>query len=183
MDILNITAVHQVLTEVAAYRCDGAAGFGNGTRIIELDGWDASLYKEATSTAPHLLIGVRMPFATGWQQQLLEVQAAGVPIIHLVADHHGHGEDGGFVMDTLREAHMLLVDAGVRDTVTLLGSGGVIAADHLPKAIICGLDAVALDLPLLFALQARRLGTVCQRGTSTLRIPVSSKRHRPATRL
>ncbi len=148
-----------------------AAGFGNGTRIIELDGWDASLYKEATSTAPHLLIGVRMPFATGWQQQLLEVQAAGVPIIHLIADHHGLGEDGGFVMDTLREAHMLLIDAGVRDAVTLLGSGGIIAADHLPKAIICGLDAVALDLPLLFALQARARGDLSDRERTAIRMP------------
>ena len=148
-----------------------SGGFGHGTRMVELDGWDASLYLEATTIAPHLLIGVRIPFAPGWQQQLLEVQAAGVPVIHLIADHHGLGEDGGFVMDTLREAHMLLIDAGVRDAVTLLGSGGIIAADHLPKAIICGLDAVALDLPLLFAMQARARGDLSDRERTAIRMP------------
>ena len=147
------------------------ASFGNGTRIIELDGWDASLYLEATSAAPNIIIGVRLPLSSGWQQNLLDAQAAGVPIIHLIADHHGHGEDGGFVMDLLREAHMLLVDAGVRDTVTLLGSGGVVAADHLPKAIICGLDAVALDLPLLFALQARARGDLSDREHAMVKMP------------
>ena len=74
-------------------------------------------------------------------------------------------------MDTLREAHMLLIDAGVRDAVTLLGSGGIIAADHLPKAIICGLDAVALDLPLLFALQARARGDLSDRERTAIRMP------------
>jgi glutamate synthase domain-containing protein 2 len=63
------------------------------------------------------------------------------------------------------------VEAGRRDEVTLLGSGGIIAAEHVPKAIICGLDAIALDTPLLAALQARFLGECLDRGRSRFRLP------------
>ena len=40
----------------------------------------------------------------------------------------------------------------------MLNTGGIVAADHLPKAIICGLDAVGLNQPLLIAMQARLNG-------------------------
>jgi glutamate synthase domain-containing protein 2 len=59
------------------------------------------------------------------------------------------------VLDLIREAHGRFVEAGIRGEVTLIGSGGIVAAEHLPKAILCGLDAVALDTALLVALQAK----------------------------
>jgi glutamate synthase domain-containing protein 2 len=58
---------------------------------------------------------------------------------------------------------MLLVEQGRRDTVTLFGGGGIVGADHVPKAIICGLDAVAMDLPVLFAVQGRSQGSLRDR--------------------
>jgi glutamate synthase domain-containing protein 2 len=61
-------------------------------------------------------------------------------------------------MEMMKEAHMSLIEAGTRDSVTLLGSGGIVAADHPPKAIICGLDAVGLDNAALVALQGRPEG-------------------------
>jgi hypothetical protein len=41
----------------------------------------------------------------------------------------------------------------VRDRVTLLASGGIVMAEHVPKAIACGAEAVALDTILWVALQ------------------------------
>jgi glutamate synthase domain-containing protein 2 len=61
---------------------------------------------------------------------------------------------GKFSGDLIRQAHERLVEAGLREQVTLVGSGGIIMAEHVPKAIACGLDAVALDTALLVALQA-----------------------------
>jgi len=49
---------------------------------------------------------------------------------------------------------------GSRQEVSLIGSGGIIAAEHIPKGILCGLDAVALDTPIMVALQAHLLVTV-----------------------
>ena len=62
------------------------------------------------------------------------------------------------MLDQIRHVHGLFVEAGVREEVTLLGSGGIIVAEHVPKAIIAGLDAVVLNSPLLIALQATFAG-------------------------
>jgi glutamate synthase domain-containing protein 2 len=47
------------------------------------------------------------------------------------------------------------VKESLRDEVTLIASGGVTLAEHVPKAIACGADLVALDTTVLVALQAR----------------------------
>ena len=105
-------------------------------------------------------------------QEVLSRQLdCGIRVFHLVADYHGLGPDGRFVLDLIREAHSFFVNARCRDEVTLLGSGGIIAAEHVPKAIICGLDAVALDTPLLVALQAGFIGECADRDTSRFQLP------------
>ncbi len=114
----------------------------------------------------------RLPFEPGWREALLASIAAGVRVFHLVADYHGRG-DGRFVRDLAMEAHALLVEKGLRDMVTLIGSGGIAAAEHVPKAIICGFDAVALDTPLLAALQAQPVGSVTDAATARFRLPPS----------
>jgi len=74
-------------------------------------------------------------------------------------------------MDLIREAHMAFVEAGTRDEITLIGSGGIIAAEHVPKAIITGLDLIALDTPLLVALQTHFDGDCADRQTSQFQMP------------
>ena len=46
----------------------------------------------------------------------------------------------------------------LRDDVTIIVSGGITLAEHVPKAIICGADLVAIDTTVLVALQAQFLG-------------------------
>jgi glutamate synthase domain-containing protein 2 len=53
----------------------------------------------------------------------------------------------------------------VRNKVNLLFSGGIAMAEHMAKSLLCGADAVALDLPLLVALECR-LCHRCQQGKS-----------------
>ena len=65
--------------------------------------------------------------------------------------------------DVLREVHRALVKAGIRDEVTLIASGGIALAEHMAKAIICGADLVAVDIPLIVALECRLCGE-CERG-------------------
>jgi hypothetical protein len=65
--------------------------------------------------------------------------------------------------DVLREIHRALVMDGTRDEITIVASGGVAQAEHMAKAIICGADLVAVDIPLLLALECRLCGE-CQRG-------------------
>ena len=65
--------------------------------------------------------------------------------------------------DVLREVHRALVKDGMRDQITLVASGGIAQAEHMAKAIICGADLVAIDVPLLLALECRLCGQ-CERG-------------------
>jgi len=141
--------------------------------MIELEGWENGVYRQAQREFPGSLICLRLESVS--RDDLLQSYGAGMRLFHLATNLHGRGRDGRFVLDLIREAHRVFVDAGCRDEVTLLGSGGIVAAEHVPKAIICGLDAVALDTPLLIALQAQFLGECCDRQSSQFTLPSGLK--------
>lgn len=134
-------------------------------RMIELSGGDGVLYDAIRASFPESLICLRL----GVDEDVREYARRGAGIFHFVGNYHGRGQSGRFVLELIREAHHALVKDGIREEVTLLGSGGIAAAEHVPKAIICGLDAVALDTPLLVALQAR--GECVDAQTSRIQLP------------
>jgi glutamate synthase domain-containing protein 2 len=47
------------------------------------------------------------------------------------------------------------VEEGIRDEITLIASGGIAMAEHVPKVMLCGADLTAVDIPLLIALGVR----------------------------
>lgn len=135
-------------------------------RMVMLDGWNRECYDALQARFPSSIICVRVPM----DADILKLVQQGVRVLHLTANYHGYvGER--FVMDLILSVHQRLVDAGVREEVTLIGSGGIILAEHMPKAIICGLDAVALDVALAVALQAHFNGECLDRETSSLSFP------------
>lgn len=138
-------------------------------RLIEMDGWDADLFETLSSKFPEAIIALRANFTT--PEKILKYVNLGIHTFHFLADYHGRGEDGRFVLDLIREAHKTLVDAGIRQETTLIASGGMIAAEHLPKAILVGLDAIAIDTPVLVAMQAKFDGEQKQRGKTTFIMP------------
>jgi len=142
-------------------------------RLVMLDGWppvvDDTLYKEVRTHLPGALVGLRTRFAEA--EVLLAHIESGIKIFHFTANYHGQDPNGRFVFDQIRAAHETLVKAGIREEVTMLGSGGIIAAEHVPKAIIAGLDAVVLDTPILVALQARFDGDFTNRRMENIRLP------------
>ena len=141
----------------------------SGVRLVEMDGWDESLYRAIRGRLPEVLVCLRLPFGDG--NTLRRYREVGIHVFHLTADYHGHNPDRAFVFDLIRTAHNTFVADGTRDEVTLLGSGGLIAAEHVPKAIIAGLDAVILDTPLLVALQARFSGEFNHPDSPGCRLP------------
>ncbi len=140
-------------------------------RMIEMAAWDERLFDQIRSSFPASIVCLRLNFAPQLKEKLLEYTHVGIRAFHLVANYHGQGADGRFVLDLIRAAHQTLVDARCRDEVTLLGSGGIIAAEHVPKAIICGLDAVAVDTAPLVALQATFVGDCIHAEASQVRLP------------
>jgi len=135
-------------------------------RMIMFDGWDQECFEALQRRFPGSIVCVRVPMDTN----LVELAQQGVRVFHLTANYHGYAGDR-FVIDLILQAHQTLVDAGVREEVTLIGSGGIVLAEHIPKAIICGLDAVALDVALAVALQARFSGECIDREMASLSFP------------
>ncbi|MEE9168721.1 MAG: glutamate synthase-related protein [bacterium] len=138
--------------------CDRLSELGFAPSMIEMEKWDENLYGIIRDQFPEAIVAVRLPYSPGFEDRLLWLVDHGVGVFHLVGSYHGRGQNGEFVRDLISAGHRALVAVGKRDRTTLIGSGGIIAAEHVPKAIICGLDAVALDTPVLVALQARMIG-------------------------
>jgi hypothetical protein len=144
---------------------------GEEPLMIELTSWNNELSKDILRRFPATIPCLRLHFGSGFEEQLLGYVEAGVRVFHLVANYHGCSANGEFVLDVIRRAHQILVDARCRDHVTLIGGGGIIAAEHVPKAIICGLDVVSLETPLLVALQVAMRDGCVDRSTSQFIVP------------
>ncbi|MGH8431906.1 MAG: glutamate synthase-related protein, partial [Solimonas sp.] len=149
-------------------------------RLIELDGWEETAYRALRQRHPETPVCVRLPFSgetrpeeTGFLPRrpgVLSLAQQGLRLFHLTANYHGQAGNA-FVLDAIRSVHEMLVAEGLREQTTLIGSGGIIAAEHVPKAIICGLDAVALDTSPLIALQGRFHGGCIERASAAVELP------------
>jgi hypothetical protein len=115
---------------------------------------------------PEQVVAVRVQAKPTCTARITELVQGGADVIHLVFDQHGREEAASnprHARDVIREVHCALVDDGTRDEITLVASGGVALPEHMAKAIICGADLVAIDLPLIVALECR-LCLECARG-------------------
>lgn len=119
-------------------------------RMIALEKWDESLFIEMSRTFPHAEIILRTSFD---DPHLLHYFNKGLRVFYLMADNQGRSNNGEFIIDSIRRVHTAFVNAKCRDQLTLIGGGGIIAAEHLPKVILCGLDVVVLNNVLSAALQ------------------------------
>ncbi|MDP1761522.1 MAG: glutamate synthase-related protein, partial [Deltaproteobacteria bacterium] len=115
---------------------------------------------------PQLIVWIKVPGDLRAPDRVAALAAAGAGVIRLVATEQARGlGDAGEVhlKDLIRRTHLKLVEHQMRDAVTLLASGGIALAEHVAKAIICGVDGIIVDIPLLLALECR-LCRNCQNG-------------------
>jgi len=141
---------------------EGAAGPLGAVRMALISEGPAVETLAAKLQAAHeeVVVAVRMPLAPGSAERIVELAKRGIRVVEVVADQHGRetlddGRPGRHLKDAPRAIPGRLVEAGIRDEVTIIVSGGVALAEHMAKAIICGADAVALDTPILVALGCR----------------------------
>jgi hypothetical protein len=132
----------------------------DGIRVVEVADGPAclSFVQRLREVDRGMLVAVRLELRSNSAQRVMELHQGGVSIIHLCADFRGRAvgiANPGFIKDTLREIHGLLVEKGVRDEITLIAGGGIALAEHVAKAVICGADLVAVDISLLVALGCR----------------------------
>ena len=141
---------------------DLAAPWVLGARLVEIDAEAAGAPATVLDMAgqmqalnPEVVVAVRLPLGPDSAAQVEHLVASGIGMVHLCADEVGFeltGEAPRFLAEVLQEIHERLVEARLRDLVSLVVSGGIAAAEHVPKALVCGADAVAVDLALQVAL-------------------------------
>jgi len=119
---------------------------------------------------PSVVTVIRLPLDPGSSARILELIKDGAEVVHLCADEHGLEKASNplFIKDRIKEVHLRLVENGVRDQITLLAGGGIAMAEHMAKVIICGADALTIDIPLLVAMECR----VCRRCKTGIECPV-----------
>ncbi|MDQ1255954.1 MAG: hypothetical protein QG656_549 [Candidatus Hydrogenedentes bacterium] len=149
---------------------------GHGVPLLETDGEVPStvpmvevpysgnvleLQSRIKAKHPNRLVAIRLDATPDAARQVCELTKGGAEVVHLVLDAHGReygASNPRHSRDVLRDVHRALVKEGIRDSVTLIASGGIALAEHVAKAIICGADLVSIDLPLMVALECRLCG-------------------------
>jgi ferredoxin len=105
-----------------------------------------------------LIVGIRTPATLANADRIVDLARSGADVIHSTADARGYEpgiERGAHIRDVIRTMHTRLIEAGLRDEVTLMAGGGIAMAEHVIKAILCGVNLVGVDVPLLMALECR----------------------------
>jgi ferredoxin len=140
------------------------------SRMVEI-AYEPGIEKEFSDLRainPALFIAVGMPLDSQAAARALELSGSDVDTLHFYGSDNGRevgGNDPRYLKDMIREIHLKLVDNRIRHKVNLIFSGGIAMAEHVAKALICGADAVAVDIPLLIALECR-LCYKCKTGSA-----------------
>jgi ferredoxin len=115
---------------------------------------------------PSRIVAVRLNADKNSAQRIIRLAHQGVEVVNIVFDKHGMEQAAAkprHMRDVLREVHTGLVKEKIRDEITLISSGGIGLPEHMAKAIICGADCVAIDIPLIVAMECRLCGE-CEHG-------------------
>ncbi len=140
-------------------------------RIVEYDTDKSDLFEKLKSGLPSSIVIARTPLREESAIIACKLAREGVHGLHLYADYHGqdYSKESRHVSAALKEVHQQLVKEGLRDQVTIIASGGITLAEHVPKAIICGADLVGIDTTVLVALQAEFKGETRDRANCQLK--------------
>ncbi|MCP4374615.1 MAG: hypothetical protein GY794_00325, partial [bacterium] len=141
-----------------------------GSRLIEVADDENVLetvaqIRQVNETA---VVSIRLKLDENAPERAAVLALAGADNIHLQADYSGKGygsRSETFVTTLVKEVHASIVEAGVRDQMSVLVTGGIGMAEHIAKMIVCGADGVGADIPLLVGLECRLCAT-CPNGVA-----------------
>ncbi|HEX9897014.1 MAG TPA: glutamate synthase-related protein [Dehalococcoidales bacterium] len=113
-------------------------------------------FKKLRQIKPGLFISVGMPLDSKAAGLTLTLAHTDVDTVHFYGSDNGrelYANNPRHLKDMIREIHLELVKNNIRSRINLVFSGGIAMAEHVAKSLICGADAVAIDLSLLIALE------------------------------
>ena len=139
-------------------------------KIIEFDAEKTGLLKRLLEHFDQSIMIGRLPLREDSGSVASRLVRQGAHGLHLYCDFHGYdySKNARHISTAIMDVHQQLVREGLRDRVTIIASGGIILAEHVPKAIICGADLVGIDTTALVALQAEFQGETRDRENCNL---------------
>ena len=158
--------IKNIIPLISHKEIDKHQGLIKGVRIVALDYNEEILsalpeLQEKIKKINNVLTIIRVEATKSVEDIVSKLVHSGAEIIHIVADYRGMENNDSadqnrrLAKDIIRAVHLKLVEDRIRDEVTIIFSGGIAMAEHVPKAMLCGADLTAIDLPLLIALGAR----------------------------
>jgi glutamate synthase domain-containing protein 2 len=117
--------------------------------------------KERIKKVSSAITIIRIPAVKDIENIVMKLTQNGAEVIQLMTDYRGReltgaaGAEKRLLKDIIRSVHLKLVENRIRDGITIIASGGIAMAEQVPKAMLCGADLVAVDIPLLIALGTR----------------------------
>jgi len=157
---------HHIIPYLTVGEIDKHEAVLKKARLVAIEYSDAVLddfpgLKEKIKKFSPALTIIRVPAVKYVENIIARLAHNGAEIIHIVADYRGQEFKGSkrtyvrSLKDIIRAIHLRLLEDRIRDEITLIASGGIAMAEHVPKAMLCGADLTATDIPLMIALGAR----------------------------
>lgn len=158
--------IKNIIPLISHKEIDKHSALINAIRMVALDYNEEVLsilpaLQDKIKKINNVLTIIRVPATKSVEAIVSKLAQNGAEIIHVVADYRGQENNGSADLnrrqakDVIRAVHLKLVEDRIRDEVTIIFSGGIAMAEHVPKAMLCGADLTAVDLPLLIAIGAR----------------------------
>jgi ferredoxin len=131
-----------------------AAKFEPKPKMVEVEysaDWasDLKALKERFGGVP---VGIRVQAKAGIEKLAVELASSEADIIHILYDEQGRESEGRLAKDSLLSVNRAIATASLRERVSIIAGGGLAAAEHVPKSLLCGADAITMERALKVAL-------------------------------
>ena len=172
LNVTNRTLPEDTQTRVPIINDENINSYKIATpRVLEFDAEQKGVFDELQDRFDSSILIGRLLLNENTPGIACDLAHKGVHGLHVRADLHGwdYSSEPRHISIALKDVHQRLVREGVRDQITIIASGGITLAEHVPKAIICGADLVAIDTTILVALQAEFQGETRDRDNCMLK--------------
>ncbi|MGD0027794.1 MAG: glutamate synthase-related protein [Candidatus Bathyarchaeia archaeon] len=125
------------------------------SKIVEVDLKDRDIedhLKKVKAANPSALVSFYFSYDEKTAETADTIARIGGDIVHLHVDDEIVERDPDAIKNAIFAVHSYLVDKRSRDKITLISSGGIAEAAHVPKSIILGANAVAVGMAYQIAL-------------------------------
>ncbi|HXX87433.1 MAG TPA: glutamate synthase-related protein [Candidatus Acidoferrum sp.] len=156
-----------LIPRISSEEIDAFEDLVKASKIVEVDLKDHDVedhLKKVKAFNPSALVSFYFSYDKETPEKADAVAKTGGDIVHFHVEDKIVEKDPNVIKNAIRTLHSYLVEKHSRDKITLISSGGIAEAAHVPKSIILGANAVAVGTAYQIALGCKLChhNTPCQ---------------------